>query len=81
MGYLQGREGIEAIIHIRKNAYMKMRGGRSLDRWRFAKRYGRRLMVQGAFSAIKRMLGDGLRSRRDDRRLRKAVAYTMFLMA
>ena len=92
------REGIEAIIHIRKNANMKMRGGtfarpRAVKErnelgeayWRFVKRYGRRWMVEGAFSAIKRMLGDGLRSRRDDLRLReaqrKAVAYTRLLMA
>jgi hypothetical protein len=47
--------------------------------------YGRRWAVEGTFSAIKRTLGEGLRSRRGDLRLReaqrKAIAYNKLLMA
>jgi hypothetical protein len=47
--------------------------------------YGRRWAVEGTFSAIKRTLGEGLRSRRGDLRLREAqrkvIAYNKLLMA
>ena len=47
--------------------------------------YGRRWAVEGTFSAIKKTLGEGLRSPRRDLRLREAqrrvVVYNKLLMA
>ena len=92
------RRDIEAVIRMRKNAKMKRRGGTAarplavLERkllgeayWRYVKGYGRRWSVEATFSALKRTLGEGLRSRRGDLRLReaqrKAVAYNKLLLA
>jgi len=89
---------IEATIRMRKNANMKRRGGSAArplavkernflgeKYWRFVHGYGRRWAVEGTFSAVKRTLGESLRSRRSDLRLReaqrKAVAYNKLLMA
>lgn len=90
--------GIEAIVRMRRNANMKRCGGSAArplavkernflgeEYWRFVHGYGRRWAVEGTFSAIKRTLGEGLRSRRGDLRLReaqrKAINYNRLLMA
>lgn len=90
--------GIEAIIRMRKNANMKRRGGgaarpRAVKErnllgeayWRFVHGYGRRWAVEGAFSAVKRVMGESLRSRRSDQMLREAqhkfVQYGRLMMA
>jgi transposase len=95
--FLHERE-IEAVVRMRKNANAKRRGGsaarplavreRNLlgeGYWRFVHGYGRRWAVEGTFSVIKRTLGENLRSRRGDLRLReaqrKAIVYNRLLMA
>lgn len=92
------RRGIAPTIRMRKNANMKRVGGTSArplavrERnflgeayWRYVKRYGRRWSVEGVFSALKRTLGESLRSRRDDlmqkEALRKVAAYNRLLLA
>lgn len=92
------RRGIVPVIRMRKNANMKRVGGTSArplavhERnllgeayWCYVKRYGRRWSVEGAFSALKRTLGESLRSRRDDlmlkEALRKVAAYNRLLLA
>ena len=73
------RQSIVPVIRMRKNANMKRMGGTSARRlavrernllgeayWRYVKRYGRRWPIDAALSAVKRMLGDEMRSRRRD---------------
>ncbi len=88
---------IEPVVRMRSNANMKRMGGAARPLairgrnllgevyWRFVHGYGRRWAIEGTFSAIKRVLGENFRSRRDNLRLReaqrKAVAYDRLLMA
>ncbi len=80
------RRDIEAVIRMRKNANMKRVGGTSArplavqernilseEYWRSVKGYGRRWSAEGTFGAIKRMLDESLRSRREDLLLREAM--------
>ncbi len=79
------RHGIEAGIKIRKGADQKLKGGtfarpmavRERDRlgeddWSRKYEYWLRWKVEVVFSAVKRALGEALRSRRSDLMLREA---------
>jgi transposase len=91
-------KGIEIVIRMRNNANMKRQGGSSArplavkerneigeKAWRKKHSYGQRWIVEGAFSAVKRIMGEALRSRRSDLMLREAqhkfVQYGRLLMA
>jgi transposase len=68
--------GAEPAIKLRKNASFKLMGSRGrrdeamlldalgYDGWKSVKDYGKRWLVEIAFSAFKRALGEALRSRR-----------------
>jgi transposase len=71
---------IEAVVLMRKNANAKRCGETVVikeryflgdEYWCFVHDYGRRWAIEGAFSAIKRTLGESLPSRRSNLRLRE----------
>jgi IS5 family transposase len=92
------RNGIDAGINLRKNADQKVKGGtfarpmaaRELHRigheeWARKHSYALRWKVECAFSAIKRTMGEALRSTRSDLMLREAqrkfIAYNKLVRA
>ncbi len=79
------RNGIDAGINLRKNADQRLKGGtfarpmaaRELRRlgkegWKLKHGYGMRWKVECAFSAVKRVMSEALRSTRRDLMLREA---------
>jgi len=87
---LLGSRGIDPAIKLRKNASMKCRGNsfarpkavrelRALgeEEWKLCHQYNMRWKSETSFSAVKRRVGEAVRSKRPDRALKEAK--TMFV--